>query len=162
MEREQIIKALECCTIGDCYPCPYGNIGAGCRDKMDGDALTLIFELTEENEAWQKQLISQKEISDKAYYELACEVENLRAENERLSKYLDDHFPKCIYQYDGDVQEYCVLGPCGKFKTVAEFQKQIEADTVRKMHSMLCEGRVSNDNVVIVANQVAKEMLEET
>jgi hypothetical protein len=38
--------------------------------------------------------------------------------------------------------------------------EQGKIDTVRKMHSMMCEGRVSNDNVVIVANQVAKEMLE--
>ena len=37
---------------------------------------------------------------------------------------------------------------------------EVKADTVRKMHSMLCEGRVSNDTVVIVANQIAKEMLE--
>ena len=43
---------------------------------------------------------------------------------------------------------------------VATARNQAKADTVRKMHSMLCEGRVSNDNVVIVANQVAKEMLE--
>ena len=44
-------------TLGDCYPCPYGNIGAGCRDKMSEDALALINsqeqrigELAEENE----------------------------------------------------------------------------------------------------------------
>ena len=40
--------------------------------------------LSEENESWQKSLITEKENADKAYYELACEVENLRAENERL------------------------------------------------------------------------------
>lgn len=40
--------------------------------------------LTEENEAWQKALITEKENAGKAYYELACEVEDLRAENERL------------------------------------------------------------------------------
>ena len=38
--------------------------------------------------------------------------------------------------------------------------KDVQADTVRKMHSMLCEGRVGNDPVVIAANQVAEEMLE--
>lgn len=75
MEREQIIKALECCTIGDCYPCPYGNIGAGCRDKMDGDALTLIFELTEENE----RLRAEKS-------ELINEFMNWLQDNEHINK----------------------------------------------------------------------------
>jgi hypothetical protein len=37
---------------------------------------------------------------------------------------------------------------------------KVRADTVKEVNSMLCEGRVSNDNVVIVANQIAKEMLE--
>ena len=47
-----------------------------------------------------------------------------------------------------------------KIKELKEENERARADTVRKMHSMLCEGRVSNDNVVIAANQVAKEMLE--
>lgn len=38
--------------------------------------------------------------------------------------------------------------------------KDIQADTVRKMQEMLCEGRVSNDPVVIATNVAAKEMLE--
>ena len=36
--------------------------------------------LTEENKAWQMQLISQEEKASKAYYDLACEVEDLRAD----------------------------------------------------------------------------------
>jgi hypothetical protein len=64
-------------------------------------------------------------------------IKELTEENERLKEHLDEHFPKCIYQYDGEVQEYCVLSPCGQFKTVAEFQKQIEANTVRKMSALL-------------------------
>ena len=52
-----------------------------------------IKKLTEENEAWQKQLITTKEKSDKAYYELACEVEDLRAENEVAV----DDLKRCMY-----------------------------------------------------------------
>ena len=44
-------------------------------------------ELTEDNKAWQKQLIATKEESGKAYYDLACEVEDLRAKNERLREH---------------------------------------------------------------------------
>ena len=59
MEREKIIKALECCkTVDelDCKSCGYkGKIGddgayIGCVNCLIADALSLINELTEENE----------------------------------------------------------------------------------------------------------------
>ena len=50
LNREQIIKALKCCSIGICGSCPYDKWEAGCRDEMCGDAIALIKELTEENE----------------------------------------------------------------------------------------------------------------
>ena len=124
LNAEQIKKALECCAssneISACEsgcplweedPCP-------CNDEPNAVikcALTLINELTEENE-------------------------RLRAENERLKA-------DCVKGADALIQEM-------------QRNRTIEADTITKMHSMLCEGRVSNDNVVIVANQIAKEMLE--
>lgn len=167
LNAETVKKALECCTIGDCYPCPYGNIGAGCRDKMNGDALTLIFELTEksnnfeqaydcmhsacrelsskcdrlteENEVWQMQLISQEEKAGKAYYELACEVEDLRAENEKLAH------------------------SCTK---LTQNLHECKTDTVRKMQERLHSRKVSYGNITfrVVSideiDQIAKEMLE--
>lgn len=52
MEREQIIKGLECCVhirVGQyCGSCPYNHM-LGCRIIMKKDALALIRELTEEN-----------------------------------------------------------------------------------------------------------------
>lgn len=94
LNAEQIKKALECCSAdtADCHSCPYGEFSEGnCFDNAKKDSLALINsqeqrikEITEENKAWQKSLITQKENADKSYYELACEVENLRAENERL------------------------------------------------------------------------------
>ena len=72
-------------------------------------------------------------------------INKLTEENEKLKK------PRHILMPDG-------IGGV-KIETIPSAD-QIRADTVRKMHSMLCEGRVSNDNVVIVANQIAKEMLE--
>jgi hypothetical protein len=51
MEKEMIIKALECCANNDeCVgeACPY--YATGCEKQMPKDALSLIKELTEENE----------------------------------------------------------------------------------------------------------------
>ena len=143
LKREQIIKALECCTEGDCYPCSYGNIGAGCRDKMCEDALRLINELTEENKAWQMQLIDKEEKADKAYYELACEVEDLRAENERLRD--------TAYRLECEVHRE-------------------RANTVRKMQEMLkkCFNNemehaaiYTEGQVLFAIDQIAEEMLED-
>ena len=48
MKQEQIIKALECCKRDDCDNCP--NSFGNCYANLAGYALSLIRELTEENE----------------------------------------------------------------------------------------------------------------
>ena len=54
LNREQIIKALECCVTQGvaCRTCPliYDKRGARCYAYLKQDALSLIKELTEENE----------------------------------------------------------------------------------------------------------------
>lgn len=49
-EREEIIKALECCSVWEnCDGCTYRNsVALGCTSKMMRAALALIKELTEE------------------------------------------------------------------------------------------------------------------
>ena len=42
------------------------------------------------------KMIAEKEKADKAYYDLACEVEDLRAENERLKTSLTKYLQKII------------------------------------------------------------------
>ena len=62
LNREQIVKALECCIVNDwnstkCNECPFYNGGGGCIDELKNSTLALINsqeqkikELTEENE----------------------------------------------------------------------------------------------------------------
>lgn len=57
LNREQIIKALECCPNCNCIICPYSHAANfDCRDEMMKHALTLIKELTEENEDLNKTI----------------------------------------------------------------------------------------------------------
>ena len=42
-----------------------------------------------------------------------------KAEIERLKE-----CPKCIYEYRGEMVEYCIQGPCSKFKTVNEIKSE--------------------------------------
>lgn len=161
MDRTEIIKALECCISGDdCTLCPLCD-EQSCPCVLNENALALIKELTEENEAWQKQLISYKEKADKAYYDLACEVENLRAENERLKKH------EIVYETPFGKQTMPdILSLDGK---LAELYKRIEnkikADTVREMHSLIKErcikGGIYPAFVASTIEKVAKELLGE-
>ena len=59
LNKEQIIKALECCTNftpSSCDKCPFEPKGdcykgsMGCNDELMKNALSIINELTEENE----------------------------------------------------------------------------------------------------------------
>lgn len=141
LNRENIIKALECCTKSSlCARCPRGDYDT-C--DIEADALSLINELTEENKAWQMQLIDKEEKADKAYHDLACEVEDLRAENERLRD--------TAYRLECEVHRE-------------------RADTVRKMQERLdkhfCHDPaflgVEQRLIMDVIDQIAKEMVEGT
>ena len=157
LNREQIIKALECCSedTADCHNCPYSEFQEGnCFDNAKKDALSLIKELTEEVTSW-------KEIAEgyqKQFEDCAEDRARLTEENERLKQLLDY---KCLYGYDGEVMEYCVQGPCPHY----EIKKELVADTVRKMQERLKEKAFSvptvyNSHFGRMIDEIAKEMLE--
>lgn len=80
MEREQIIKALECCNDeGDCSVCPYERARfvdeLECTEELHADALALIKKLTIELDAMRGAANSYK-----------MHNERLTEENERLTK----------------------------------------------------------------------------
>ena len=55
-------------------------------------------------------------------------INRQKAEIERLKE-----CPKCVYEYDGEVTEYCVQGPCSNFKTV----EQIKVEAYKEFAEML-------------------------
>ncbi len=75
-------------------------------------------------------------------------VTELQRENERL-KLADSIASVSVPEALRIINEYC-----------ESYIKRAEAKTVRKMQEMLCEGRVSNDPVVIATNVVVEELLE--
>lgn len=129
MNSEQIIKALECCALGDCYPCPYGNIGAGCRDKMSEDALALIKELTLELVAMRTAANSYKTHNEK-----------LTEENERLMKALDTDIS--IVRVCRGSGKTAYLREVGRIKVDA-----IKAYTVRQMKERLTTFFAADDTL---------------
>lgn len=102
MDREQIIKALECCThIGTgglvdcvCDECPYCIGKDDCRN-LDAYALSLIKELTEENE----RLRGERDVRDTLNKDLMFRNEDLQKANKDLGEYcieLQDELNTCI------------------------------------------------------------------
>ena len=63
-------------------------------------------------------------------------INRQKAEIERLKE-----CPKCIYEYDGKITEYCVQGPCSNFKTV----KQIKYEAYKEFAEHLKEMWSNND-----------------
>ena len=103
MEREQIIKALECCTNftpSSCDKCPFEPKGdcykgsMGCNDELMKNALSLIKELAEENERL-KAICGMKEcVIENAEAVIArTKADTVRKMQERLKEMLLSNFP---------------------------------------------------------------------
>ena len=156
LNREQVIKDLEWKKLASSR---MGSVEVS-AEQMES-YYNLIKELTEENKAWQKQLITTEEKSGKAYYDLACEVEDLRNENEKLKERLERE-AKCQYDLCGQIVD---------LKSIAEqYQKQFEyakSDTVRefaeRLNKHFCHDPaflgVEQRLIMGVVDQIAKEML---
>ena len=175
MDREQIIKALECCCDGWCIRdgCPLhkdedDNINK-CTSELSKNALSLIKELTEESRI----------ANGEAYaYKLHCN--RLEQQVKTLSELLD----KAYDAQSSLSEENDKLVEAG-FDTVdyaIDKIRQVKADTVREMRERLREapikvglplfGLQTKDEIEDYANelilqmrdaidQIAKEMLDE-
>lgn len=123
MTDNEIIKAFECLCWhhSKCRECPYSPRYEFplCQRQISKDSLDLINR--------QKAEID----SAKAKIEICAEViERQDTEIKRVKE-----CPKCVYEYDGEVTEYCVQGPCSNFKTVEQIKVEAYkefADALRK------------------------------
>lgn len=140
LNREQIIKALECCKtpkLTKCEGCPRDEEDALCMYRLSADALSLIKELTQANE----QLSESYDHLEKTKDELLAERSRLTEENERISQSLANS------------------------KSILANSR---ADTVRKMQERLTTFFANDDNLKYnevdaeyineMIDQIAKEM----
>lgn len=119
MTDNEIIKALECCISNKCT----------CSECS--------YEYTKHIKNEEFEVMS----SGKSYDEWSCDewlkcdlldlINRYKAEMDRLA----DRNHKCIYLSDEETTEYCVDGPCPKFKT----EGQIRAEAVKEFAERLTE-----------------------
>lgn len=68
-------------------------------------------------------------------------INRQKSEIERLKE-----CPKCVYEYDGEVMEYCVQSPCSNFKTV----EQVKAEACKNFSQKL----IKSSRLIAYANGV--------
>lgn len=66
-------------------------------------------------------------------------INRQKSEIERLKE-----CPKCVYEYDGEVMEYCVQSPCSNFKTV----EQVKAEACKNFSQKL----IKSSRLIAYAN----------
>ena len=59
-------------------------------------------------------------------------INRQKSEIERLKE-----CPKCIYEYDGEVTEYCVQGPCPNCKTVEQIKTEAYKECLAKVKNYI-------------------------
>lgn len=55
-------------------------------------------------------------------------INRQKSEIERLKE-----CPKCVYEYDGEVMEYCVQGACSNFKTVEQIKSEAYKEFAKEL-----------------------------
>ena len=147
----EIIKAFKMHLLDnrDCELCPYGPAYYRCDIILLKDVLDLINRLQAElkvsNEALNNsiklnnRLQAQNKDLAETVHNLTLEkdalfdkAEELKAEVERLKE-----CPKCVYEYDGEITEYCVQGPCSNFKTVEQLKDEAVKECLAKVKNYI-------------------------
>lgn len=183
MEREQIIKALEICAnykgCSDCKDCPLHNDEyVQCEQNvLEGLALSVIKELTEENETLKKTkyIYATVDYCADDLAEALEEIKKLTEENDRLSTALAEYEHKTNiriseeYVHNEAYEELWEENETLKDNNehLAVFLAETQADTVKKMQESIKNrltetyGDLPHTNCFINAvDQIAKEMLE--
>lgn len=70
-------------------------------------------------------------------------INRQKAEIERLKE-----CPKCVYEYDGEVMEYCVQGPCSNFKTVEQIKAEAYKEFAKRIQKEIENAYNNNSNVL--------------
>ena len=180
LNREQIIKALECCTINkSCDGCPIFKESDYCIDILAPNVLTLIKELTEDMERVRKQcgeiivecderdaerLKQVAELTDEnatlntSCTELTRKCASLTEENERLRERVKAVEESAVRSFESQQDLYRKM-----VDALNRENHEAKADTVRKMQEMLKAQKFTHKNfgeLVYVEDidQITKEL----
>lgn len=87
------------------------------------------------------------------------ELNRQKAEIERLKDY-----PKCVYEYDGDITDYCLKTPCPNYKTVDAIRTEAVKEFAERLKKKSRNLYPFSDELIIDCKDVdnlVKEMVGE-
>lgn len=166
LNANKIIKALECCqtpSASDCETCSYegkcleNGEYMGCVNLLVADALTLIKQLTEENERlntiWAKQCVELEERCMALGAEVADLKDELKCEKETNAHLCGQYMSENHLRHQAE-------------EMLANGMSVVKSDTVREMQTRLAQriGTYTDKSFVYVSawfkliDQIAKEM----
>ena len=131
MTDNEIIKALEYCSQKQnrsCGICPAYDLGNFCASELKQNALDLITHQQVEN----KRLKKEVNLVSIQFQDLQERYEEAQAKIDKLKE-----CPKCVYEYDGEIMEYCVQGPCSNFKTVGQVKAEAYKECLAKVKNYI-------------------------
>ena len=138
MTDNEIVKALECCVLGYCRGCFYGETDQRhCKDDLMTNALDLINRTKAKEKHYRQKVQNQRETINA----LQDKIKRQQAEIESLTVNMNAFG----------------LG----MKREAERANTARAEAVKEFAERLCEDRVPNDPVVIAVKCELKEMVGE-
>ena len=163
----EIIKALECCVANDttCDDCPCCNMNE-CGGFLQKQALDLINRKTAVIERLTNKLEQQEEMMANLGVELttmrgAANSYKMRYEKAQteIDKY--QHIEKTVKDFWSGLKELSAFKDLQEptLTELLEYIEQTNAEAIREFAKKICEGRVSNDPVVIAVKSELKEMV---
>ena len=102
-----------------------------------------------------------KDCSANLNVEIIDLITRQQSEIERLKE-----CPKCVYEYDAEIMEYCVQGPCPNFKTVEQIKAEAYKEFAERLkeHAYLDNGITGFQDMVVDLSDIeniADEMVGE-
>lgn len=182
LNREQVIKALECCNkaiVADCVDCPLCDVDS-CENSLLGNALSLINELTEERDGLENLIHTMSEIENRmseTIEELTSENKLLNVElgnaNSEISRLIEER--KELTEENERLKRTQVVQHIHideQFRKECEYEmKQLKADTVKKMQERLTSFFANDDTLKYIEvdaeyineqiDHITEEILEE-
>lgn len=83
-------------------------------------------------------------------------INRQQAEIERLKE-----CPKCVYEYDGEITEYCVQGPCSNFKTVEQIKVEAYKEFAEKLKDSAMSCLIGGKYYKIITTRCIDTLLKE-
>ena len=148
---EEIISSLELiATTRNCNECKIRNCKWGtcnCEQITANAALDLIKPQKIEIERLRKEV----NLISIQFQDLQERYEESQAEIKRLKE-----CPKCVYEYDGEVTEYCIQGPCPNFKPVYVSKDEAYKEFAEELKHILR----NTPKALFITRQEAEKALE--